>query len=270
MIFNEKSKEALDNFLNLYNEIIPIDKNKAKIIIKNTIKYYKKSSEKRNELEYIQDLENLWYDKLTKKEDYNSVYNEEYYFTDLWACWTIYSKKYIKELTIKKIVGTDTSIFEVLKDATSILDLGCGIGYTTASLQQLFPNAIVFGSNVENTPQYLFCKYMSRKYGFNIVSRLSDINQDIDLVFASEFFEHIEDPFLYIKEVIENFNPKFFIIANSFNTKAIGHFTKYKDRFIILQQEDTSKKFNKFLKSFNYKKLKTNLWNSRPSIWIKI
>jgi len=269
MLIDEKPKELLEEFLFSYHKIHNINIDKALRIIKSNINYYKGDKIKRAELVYLQEPENIWYNALKKNKIDYSVYDDHYYFTDLWACWVIYSRTYLKGIVKDNSLTANTSILSLLKGINSILDLGCGIGYTTASLKQIFNNAIVYGTNIEDTKQYLFCKSMSKKYNFKIVPEISKINHSIDLIFASEYFEHIENSLEHLQDIIKKLNPKYFIIANAFNTRSVGHFIEYKYYGRIIKQDKISKLFNNILISNKYKKIKTKLWNNKPNIYIK-
>lgn len=282
---NDKIKDKImnDNFNNVhkflsnYNLICPINIDKAYAIIKNTISYYIKSKDYNPDLKYPKILAEKWYDSLKDNKIDYSVYNDEYYFTDLWSCWKLFSRMYLFNLTKKNSLAKNDSIYDFLKNINSVLDLGCGIGYTTIFLKHIFKNAKVYGTNLKSTKQYKFCEFMSEKYDFNIVNNISQVNSNIDFVFASEYFEHIEFALNHLEDTINLLHPTYFYIANSFNTYSVGHFYYYKqnnpffnDNFIkIYEASKVSRIFNKILRSYGYKKIKTNLWNNRPMLWMK-
>lgn len=267
-ILEIKPQVLIEQFINSYNEIKPINKTLAHTLIKNTIKYYSGDDNKREELRELQEIERQWYEALKKgKVDY-SVYNHEYYFTDIISCFIVYSRQYVKSIIKNKVVDRD----KILKDylsVSSIIDLGCGVGYSTIALKQIFPKAKVYGSNLENTDQYNFCKHIFSKNNCILVSDLNKINTKIDLVFASEYFEHFQRPIEYLEFVLNTLKPKHLLIANSFNTISIGHFTEYLHNNEIIPQNEISRKFNKFLREKGYKKVKTNIFNNKPSLWSK-
>jgi hypothetical protein len=89
----------------------------------------------------------------------------------------------------------------------------------------------------------------------------------IDVVFASEYFEHIQNPIDHLNELIVMYAPKYFIICNAFNTRSIGHFNYYERGTI--EEEKISKIFNNKLKSYGYEKIKTTLFNNKPNVWVK-
>tara|TARA_R110000744_G_scaffold379342_1_gene497132 strand:- start:920 stop:1780 length:861 start_codon:yes stop_codon:yes gene_type:complete len=273
-LLEEKPRYLLKYFLEEYNKIIQIDINKAYKLIKDATYYY---SGKIPIPEYVKSLEDQWYNQLNNNFIDYSVYSDKYYFTDIWACWNLYSRKYI--LSIKK----ENTIYDYfVKNVNSIVDLGCGIAYSTAMLKQMFPKADVYGTNIAGTAQFNFGYQLSKIYNFQIKSNVEDINKPIDLVFASEYFEHIEDATDNIRNVVKKLNPKCLFLANSFNTKSLGHFLKYKEKTDIKKFNNTelplyeyydqkiiSKKFNKTLKELGYISPKTKLWNNKPRFWIK-
>jgi len=184
MICNKRPSEQLEEFLLLYSEINPIDIDKARQLIKDARAHYDKKSVSK----YQVDLEVRWYDSIEQNNPDYSIYDDEYYFTDLWVCWVLFSRGYLRTLIHPKSLNENARIYDLLMDTKSILDLGCGLGYTTATLKQIFNKAKVFATNLEGTKQYIFCAVMSAQFDFKLVPDISHIRQDIDLVFASEYF----------------------------------------------------------------------------------
>lgn len=250
----------LEEFLKLYSAYQSINIDQARKLIKETILYYKSPGTKRGELRHIQEMENKWYQSLDidpRKPDYD-VYDHKYYFTDLWACWVIYSRTYLKNIR-KHVVPA-------MGNPTSVLDLGCGIGFTTAALSEMFPGAWVYGTNIETSRQFGFCKEMGDRWDFAMLPSHRHCKGLVDVVFASEYFEHIENPLVELAGVLL-LNPKWLIIANAFNTVSIGHFRVYCEGTI--HQGAISKVFDQVLIDAGYEKQKMGLWNNRPTIWKK-
>jgi SAM-dependent methyltransferase len=252
--------KVVNTFLDRYEEMYPINKQFAKDII-NQILRHRNSSKELPLPQYMLALEDKWYASLdTGTPDY-SVYDDDYYFTEMWVCWAIYSRNYLRTL-LKPFVYP---LFENIK---TVADLGCGIGYTTAGFKELFPSSNIVGTNVENTSQYEFCTAMGRSYNFEMVSDIADIGQ-ADLVFASEYFEHILNPITHLKEVIATLSPKFLYVANSFNTRSAGHFNYYATENDWLRADKVQAIFNKTLKNHGYKQLDIKAWNNKPALWIQ-
>lgn len=245
----------LDGFLDRYCSLFPrVVRCEAVRLIREEIRCL---HGERAQIIELQDPEDKWYAALSRGTVDFSVYDSDYYFTDLWACWVVYSRKYLRSLA-----KTRPFDFTSIK---SVLDLGCGIGYTTAALKQLFPHANVSATNIRGTKQWIFCKSLSRDFKFKLLPDISKVSH-VDLVFASEYFEHIELTLTHLREVIA-LKPKFLVIANAFNTRSLGHFTKYENKSI--DQLEISKHFNTMLKTSRYEKLHTGFWNNRPAVFFR-
>jgi len=271
MLIDKKPMQLIDQFLFEYNNINRIDINESKEKIKNLIKYHKGDKNQRINLKYLIELENIWYAALDKNLIDYSVYDHGDYFIDLFVCWVVYSRGYMKSILKNSTISDGFSIYNLMGNINSIADFGCGIGYTTAALKEIF-KCTVYGTNIKNTKQWYFCEYLSNKYGFNLIdnNELKGIGK-IDLIFASEYFEHIHDPLDHLEFIISELEPRYLIVANSFNTISIGHFEKYilKKNNKLIDQSEINKYFIKLLMSKGYIKLKTKLWNNRPNLYVK-
>lgn len=215
----------------------------------------------------MQELENKWYESLRTGAPWYGVYSADYYIADLWACWVVYSRKYLLSIMSPKSLDTG-SIYNELIGIKSFCDLGCGIGITTSAMKEMFPSSKAYGTNILGSQQSDFAIMMSRKYGFTLVQQPSDISGEIDFIFASEYFEHFYKPVEHLREVLR-LKPKYMLIANAFGSKSIGHFPVYFVDGDRLDGKKTSKAFNDELRKNGYEKVKTNLWNNRPSYWRK-
>jgi len=265
-VLDKISKSDLLEFLEICSNYIKIDINKLYNITLNLIKYYNKipySSELRKEMKMLEDT---WYLSLKKNSPDYSVYNNYYYLCDLWVCWVMYSRKYLKALISEKSLITKSIISDI--KAKRIVDLGCGFGYTTAAIKQIFPTSEVFATNVEQSYQYEIAYSLSKKYNFRIYPDIKSINNKVDLFFASEYFEHFQEPVNHLIEILDIHRPKYMIIANAFNTYSIGHFNNYiYNNNNNYTPQEISKIFNNTLRYNNYEKVKTKLWNNRPTYW---
>jgi SAM-dependent methyltransferase len=213
----------------------------------------------------IQELEDRWYKSLDSDSPDYSVYNKNCYLADIWACWVIYSRQYLLSLkSDKSLFGK--SIVDDMGKIENIADLGCGFGYTTIGLKELFPKANVIGTNFEESWQYKIAENYGKQYDFTLAPK---IDKKVDLVFASEYFEHIGNPVYHLKNIISTCEPKYLIIANSFNTIAIGHFKQYKYKDGLVEGKKMGRIFNNTLRELGYTKVATSCWNSRPSYWKK-
>lgn len=266
-------KKDLNEFINLCKSLnMDFDVLKFESIALNTIKYINGDKEKRDELRYIQELENKWYDSIKNGFPDYSIYDDVYYLADTWVCWKMYSREYLKSIISNKSLATKIdgvynpkSIKDEINKINKIADLGCGIGYSTATLKQEF-NCEVFGTNLKNTNQYKICEKISKLSGFNLVETLEEVGF-VDMVFASEYFEHFERPIEHLIDVIIKLNPKHILFANTFNAKSIGHFDTYKHYDKNFNGKEISKLFTKTLNEHGFFKVKTNCWNNRPNYY---
>lgn len=235
---------------------------------KKAIAYYNADKMQREFLRPKQLLEKQWYDGLDLKEskiDY-SVYDSDEYIGDLWACWQIYSRKYLKDI-MKPNSLNGKSIFDDLGDIKTVVDLGCGFGYTTIALKQLFLNAEILGTNLEDTKQMKICRKLANIYNFRMINESDQIQYKVDLIFASEYFEHFLNPIDHLDEILSKYKPHHLLIANAFTAESIGHFPEYHFKGNKYTGKQISSKFNGFLREKSYKKINTKLWNNRPNYW---
>lgn len=263
-ILNTSNKLQLILFAENVEKILGIDK---KEIIDFAVKSYKYYNSKGKDYKYkeVLSFDDQWYRSLKNgKPDY-SVYDEDKYLGHAWACWQIYSKKYLKNI-LKDTSLYDRSIVSDLGEIKKIVDLGCGIGYTTRALKQIFPDAEVCGTNIEDSAQYKLCETYSE---INLVGDIKDIKEPVDLVLGSEYFEHIYTPIEHLIDILEGLKPKNLLLANSFNAIALGHFPEYKHNGKIIKNSKIGRMFNQTLRDYGYEFIKTALWNNRPNYWKK-
>jgi len=254
------SKSDLNDFMSICeNAGVKLPTEKFIETVFNTLKYLSGDKSKRDELRHTELLENKWYKSLEGGSPDFSVYDDVYYLAETWVCWKKYSREYIKRL-IKhtNITGVKT-----------IADLGNGIGYSSVALQETY-NAEVIGTNIKDSKQWKICEEV---FKLNDRCRLTDSLKsvgNVDLVFASEYFEHFENPVEHLEEVIKEISPAHFLFANTFNAKSIGHFDVYFHRGEAYSGRQISRIFNNYLKSKGYEKVKTGCWNNRPNYYKKI
>lgn len=213
-------------------------------------------------------LTELWYQHLDNN-DINSaysVYDAENYYVDIIHCFLGYSRRYLRDLYKPKMPNGE-SFVDMTKNAKCVVDIGCGVSYSTAALKYMYPDADVYGINLKDTKQWKFCEDMGRKHNFSMIEHVKELPTEIDVLFASEYFEHILDPITHIQELCDISKPKYLVIANAFNTWSIGHFSTYNVKNDLIPQEKASKMFNDELRTLGYTKLKTSLFNNKPNIW---
>ena len=259
-------KNDLENFISICKLLkFEFDEVKFQQIVNSTLKYLNGDKSQRDDLRVMQEMENSWYESLKNGSPDYSVYDNVYYLADTWVCWKKYSREYLKRIQIKTSMGLNSIKEDIC--VNKIVDLGCGIGYSTAALKDIF-KCEVYGTNIRDTKQFKICEIISQKSNFKLVDNL-DVIGSADMVFASEYFEHFEKPVEHLVEVISKLNPKYILFANTFNAKSIGHFDIYYYNGLRYNGRQISKMFNKRLISLGFKKVETSCWNNRPSYYKK-
>lgn len=211
------------------------------------------------------DLERRWYASLRAGRPDFGVYGENGYLADLWMCWTNYSKRYLYLLT-RPSLADNSSILDSLAWVRSVADIGCGFGYTCAALKEMLPAASVFGTNVPGAPQTRIAERVALRRGFTVVGSPEAIGP-VDLLFASEYFEHFERPIDHLREVLSALSPKAILVANTFGSPSIGHFPVYLINGRAHDGRATSKAFGAELRGHGYARVAARIWNGRPSYW---
>lgn len=214
-------------------------------------------------------LQIRWYESLKNGQPDYTVYDDDYYLADLWACWIVYSRYYLRLLRNPRGLFTHSMVDE-LGDIDRIVDLGCGFGYSTIAMKQIWPNAHVIGTNLRDTLQFRVASKLGQEYGFDMIDEGDTIPRPVDLIFASEYFEHIFEPITHLRQIIRQAQPRHILVANSFGPEAIGHFNQYLVDGEILSARQTSKKFSKELIDSGYELVKTRFWNNRPLYFRKV
>jgi SAM-dependent methyltransferase len=150
-----------------------------------------------------------------------------------------------------------------------VLDLGCGFGFTTASLKEIWPKSEVFGTNFLDTPQGRMAQRLGSDWGFSILPDVSAIGQ-CDVVVAFEYFEHFAAPLAHLAEVLDCTEPKILLVNNTFTSPGLGHFPTYLIDGVPVGGRAVSKKFSAEMIRRGYKRIVTNVWNNRPMYWKRV
>jgi SAM-dependent methyltransferase len=265
-VLDEPPTKALKGFLALCSAAGVEDVASVGKVAKATVKYLSGGSAARRRLRVGQALERRWYESLKRGAPDYAVYDTDYYLGELWACWVVYSRKYLREVTKTRSLPP-SGVASSLGKVSAVVDLGCGFGYTTAALAEIFSGAKVVGTNIDGTVQAKLAKLVGRRKGFELASGPEDVNLTADLVFASEYFEHVPAPVDHLADVIRSLKPRAMLVANAFGTRAIGHFDEYDVRGATVQAKDVSKMFDREMRRSGYSKVKTKMWNNRPTFW---
>ena len=222
------------------------------------VKYASGSTQEQEAMRPLQEEEARWYKSVAEGYPDYGVYNTVWYLAESFACWSIYSRNYLKGCV-------KLGVFEGLS-VKRVYDLGCGVGLSTANLTSIFPYADIRGTNIRDTTQWKVANVLARLYSFKLDCGV--VYTPADIVFASEFFEHIHAPLEYLVEVIEVMQPKLFIVANTFSSPAIGHFPSYRVGSSERSGKEMSRVFSKTLSDLGYVRDKRfKFWNNRPQLW---
>lgn len=269
-IFDNHGKTGLLDYLNRCARIRPLDKQAAYQAALDCIKYYRGDQSARDRLLPLMRMENRWYESLENGAPDYSVYDDDCYISDIWACWTIYSRKYLLEIQKSNSLSSSSSrqisIAQDINAQQLIIDLGCGHGYTSAGLKEIFPAAEVIATNLEGTMQFQVASALGAERGFKVLPSITS-DYAADLIFASEYFEHIYSPIDHLIDVIKKCSPRRFLIANAFTARSVGHFNYYRYGSYKIPNDKIGRFFNDTLKKFGFEKVNTKLWNNRPAYW---
>jgi len=249
--------EALIAYLNLIASIKQVDVVKLATLADTAVRYYRGNGDIRYRMSEQQALERRWYASLMAGTPDYSVYDDEYFTVEVWACWIVYSRKYLRSMR------KASAIFD---NVQSIADLGCGCGLTTAALKEIFPEADVIGTNVDGSVQYRVAQKVGERRNFTIRPQ---VESHADLIFASEYFEHFERPIEHLSSVLKVATPQYLVIANAFGATSVGHFDTYYDGSTAISGAEMGRAFNDRLRSEGYSRVKTGFWNNRPDVWKK-
>jgi SAM-dependent methyltransferase len=258
--------EALPAFVRRCAALDLGDLKEIETTARRTLRYASATASVRAQLRPDQHLEDQWYRSLAAGAPDWSVYDTDAYLGDLWACWIQYSRSYLRSCLAPKSLPP-TGVFGSLGQVARVADLGCGIGYTSAAFAQLFPHAQVVGTNFPGMKQTRLAEHLGQQYGFRVVAEVEQIEGPVDLVFASEYFEHIPAPIEHLLDVLRALQPRALLVASAFGTRSVGHFDTYTVAGRQVPAKNASQLFDRCLTSHGYSKVKTQLWNNRPAYW---
>lgn len=210
-------------------------------------------------------LERRWYESLSLGEPDYSVYDGDDYLGEMWASWAFYARKYLRSVR-------DKGFLAAFQPGTRVLDMGCGCGLTTVALTQIIPHSQTIATNMGASRQAEFCRRLAAIHGFEIAGTLTDaalvLDGRVDVVFASEYFEHVPEPVEHLEEVL-SLDPQMIIVANTFDRPSVGHFdtTGYHVRGEKVPNRSVTPAFHAVLRGNGFTKLETGFWNGRPACW---
>jgi SAM-dependent methyltransferase len=216
----------------------------------------------------LRDLYDEWALSVKEHKPAFELYGHDLYMNEAFNCWKLYSRRYL--LLLRKYLSRPDCVIDK-DDVKTVLDLGCGCGYTTVGLSSLFPDATVCGTNLSGTLQYKIAEDVCRDFPNCIIcdeSHNANLHKAPDLVFASEFFEHLTEPLVLLDDLVSKYRPKYFVFANTFTKMSLGHFERYWDCDHSFDGKKMSREFISRLRKHGYVKVPTKFFNNRPSIYM--
>ena len=192
-----------------------------------------------------------------------SVYSHPVYVYESFNCWKQYARRYLKLMA-----HFDAFQFDKYS-VNSVIDLGCGCAYSTVALKSIFPEATIVGTNLKGSLQYSIDEDVLENIPdcYMVDESQTLALPKVDVVFASEFFEHLPEPVELLRGLVSTYSPKYFVFANTFTRMSIGHFQTYYDRGVPYTGINISRYFNHYLRNHGYVKIDTGFFNSRPQIF---
>lgn len=245
---------SLEEYCQLAESATGIPANEIRQYANDSLAYFGSDKEAQAKVKESRTLERDWYASLPNP-DY-SLYGRKDFLGDLWACWRIYSRRYVQMIR---------PLFEQ-HQIQSVVDVGNGIGYSTAYFREVMPSLSVYGTNLPGY-QMDVCRKVAQQFGFSMLGDSDSLQ--VDAIFASEYFEHFERPCAHLSELIQRFSPKMIICANAFGAESFGHFPEYKVDDQVVSNKAVGRQFGKYMKLWGFAKLETGFWNNRPTVYLR-
>lgn len=133
-------------------------------------------------------------------------------------------------------------------------------------LKTLLPDSRVVGTQVSGSPQRAIAEVVAEEFGFDVAD---DAKERFDLLFASEFFEHFEEPVECLTGLLEATNPRVCVVANTFTSQSTGHFRSYVVGGRRLDGASASRTFNDVMRERGFFEAGIKVWNGRPKVWVR-
>lgn len=218
--------------------------------------------------EVLTQLQDLWVESLKKGSPDYSVYTNPAYLNESFVCWKQYARRYIRLL--QKYLTTPSCVIDKDKIHT-ILDLGCGCAYSTVGLKAVFENACVVGTNLRGTLQFKIDEAVTDNIdGCSMLNETDTLTlPSVDMIFASEFFEHLTEPIDLLAALLDTYNPEYIVFANTFTRMSIGHFYSYAYDGHVYEGKEITRIFGTYLRKHGYVRVHTGFFNGRPQIYYK-
>ena len=204
--------------------------------------------------------------------EYRDSGNDELFYDRieyLWGCLGSYynsSKGYIPKIK--------TAFEKMNYVPKTVLDFGAGVGLATYDLAELLSNTTVYYYNISEIQTSLFKEMLKQFPIDNIVIIDDPLSVNAEVVFCSEFFEHIKTPEDALKYIMGIPGVKHILEASSFRFSDVaGHYETFIFDNVEVSCNDAQKNFNKLMRRYGFqlsnKVYNVSCWNNRPNIWVK-
>lgn len=207
------------------------------------------------------DLSRRWESSLERGEPDYGVYLEPDYLGELWICWSIYSRDYLRRLQLR---------LHEMPPARSIVDVGCGLGLTSAAISELFPKARVLATESDGSPQRMVASALAERSRFTLAT-LDELEAlpDVDGVFMFEYLEHFADPLAHLRRLLA-LEPAWIVDASTFTSDGIGHFPSYPvGRLVDAIGSSVTQAVRAELRAEGFEPT-LRFWNGRPTVWERV
>jgi hypothetical protein len=199
-----------------------------------------------------------WIECAQTVEDESKLYSSVEYALDICKCYTHYTRGSINA-TIRGILDIREKIPGFADDWTFVDYFG-GIGLSSIYFAQQLTAAginarVVYHNSDKNVTQVALAKRFYEEFGApsNMSMHLTDDQPVGDCYMFYEVFEHIREPWDFVKHLFGNHTPKCVIHASRFNLPLVsGHFKNYKIDGLTVSGKIATREFERKFKTAKF------------------
>jgi SAM-dependent methyltransferase len=194
------------------------------------------------------------------------MYASPEYAVSAYFCYATQSKAHIRQLA--------KWIDRYCSPGQRILDVGAGIGATSALLQDLLPHHQVFYSNLPGYQQTA-AELLFEKTGSKVQIVEDDTGIGASVVLALEYMEHFEEPALEMQRLLSPPSVRVFADVSSFQFSCAGHWSTYKFGGVRAGRKQARRHYNEAIRNLRFTSAHKVIegtkpfWNNRPAVWLR-
>lgn len=215
-------------------------------------------------------LEQRWRASVEAGQPDETVYADDAYLAEAWACWANLSRRYLVNLVRPSMLPPHGAARD-LGPVRRVVDLGCDAGLTTASLACLFPRASVVGVGRPATPAGRIAAELGTRAGFRVVATPTEaadlLGGPADLAFSAEYFTRVPRPAEAFSEVVSALRPRALVQSCSFTARAVGHYPAYDFDGAALGGSDAAAALTAEIMRRGYRRVPFGARDGRPAYW---